>query len=237
MADRHRAKGDQFGSGFVALNPMARSLRCSTAQHPASPRPCSKRRDPALSRREVRRLPSDRTRARPAPRPCRADVADGSPRSSAAAFGHFYASRRQDLICHRPLRDGGQAHMTSSTVPRQANYMAGADYSIADMAILAVVARGDAWPVLWRLPRPSSASSIIITSRRGRPARREARCPSRAAGHRKPDDAIPIHSRTPRRRPISISSRRSRRGPQAAPSRPPSQVLASERLAKQASAG
>ena len=56
-------EGDQFGRGFVALNPNRKIPALLDRTDPAQPAArVRKRRDPALPRREVRRLPADRPR-------------------------------------------------------------------------------------------------------------------------------------------------------------------------------
>ena len=102
-------EGDQFGSGFVAVNPELQDPGAAGPQRPEADPGVRIRRDPAVPRREVRRLPADRRRG-----------ARRMPVVAVLADGQRALSRRrlrpllrlcadQDRIRHRPLRDGGEA--------------------------------------------------------------------------------------------------------------------------------
>ena len=83
-------EGDQFGSGFVAANPNSKIPALVDRSGPKPIRVFEIGRDPALPRREVRRLPADR-------RAARAECLSwlfwqmGSAPYLGGGFGHFYA--------------------------------------------------------------------------------------------------------------------------------------------------
>ena len=102
-------EGDQFGSGFVAVNPNSKIPALIDRSGPKPDPRVRVRRDPALPRREVRRVPADgRRRARRMP--VLAVLADGQralPRRRLRPLLCLCAD--QDRIRHRPLRHGDQA--------------------------------------------------------------------------------------------------------------------------------
>ena len=102
-------EGDQFGSGFVAVNPNSKIPALVDRSGPDADSRVRVGRDPDLPRREVRRVPADRRRgARRVP--VVAVLADGQravPRRRLRPLLRLRAD--QDRIRDRPLRDGGQA--------------------------------------------------------------------------------------------------------------------------------
>jgi DNA-binding XRE family transcriptional regulator len=84
-------EGDQFGSGFVDINPNSKIPALMDPQRPKPMRVFESGRDPAVSRRKVRRVPAEGSAAS-GPRRC-----PGCSGRWAAApflgggFGHFYA--------------------------------------------------------------------------------------------------------------------------------------------------
>ena len=83
-------EGDQFGSGFVAINPELEDSGAAGSQRPEADPGVRDRCDPGVSRREVRRVPADRAGAR-------AECLSwlfwqmGSAPYVGGGFGHFYA--------------------------------------------------------------------------------------------------------------------------------------------------
>ena len=102
-------EGDQFGSGFVAINPNSKIPALMDRSGPKPIRRLRVRRDPAVSRREVRGLPADRGR-RARRMPVLAVLADGKRALSRRRFRPLLCLRaEQDRICDRSVRDGGEA--------------------------------------------------------------------------------------------------------------------------------
>ena len=143
-------EGDQFGSGFVALNPNSKIPALLDSSDPARPQRVFESGAILLYLAEKfgAFLPTD-----PAARTAALSWLMwqmGSAPFLGGGFGHFYAyAPDQDRICHRPLRDGGEAPVRRPRPPpRDHRFMAGDDYSIADMAILpwyGAVAEGAAY--------------------------------------------------------------------------------------------
>ena len=77
-------EGDQFGSGFVAINPNSKIPALLDRSGPEADPRVRVRRDPALPRREVRRVPADRSRRR-APSACRGCSGRWAARPTSAA--------------------------------------------------------------------------------------------------------------------------------------------------------
>ena len=101
--------GDQFGSGFVAINPNSKIpalLDRSTASADPGLRV---RRDPALSGREIRRVPAERS-ADARRMPFLVVLADGQRALSRRRLRTLLClCAGEDRICDRPLRDGGRS--------------------------------------------------------------------------------------------------------------------------------
>ena len=103
-------EGDQFGSGFVELNPNSKIPALLDRQRSGKAAAGFRERvDPALPRREVRRLPAQGPGGadRGAELAVLADGIGAVPRRRLRPFLHVCAG--QDPICDRPLRDGGEA--------------------------------------------------------------------------------------------------------------------------------
>ncbi len=102
-------EGEQFGSGFVAVNPNSKIPGAHGPQRSEAHPRVRIRRDPHLPRREVRRLPADR--AGGARRvPVLAVLADGQRALSRRRLRPFLRlCADQDRIRDRPLRHGGEA--------------------------------------------------------------------------------------------------------------------------------
>ena len=102
-------QGDQFGSGFVAVNPNSKIPALAGSQRAEADPRVRVGRDPALSCGEIRRVPADRRRhARGVL--FLAVLADGQRALSRRRLRPFLRlCAHKDRICDRPLRDGGQA--------------------------------------------------------------------------------------------------------------------------------
>ena len=101
--------GDQFGSGFVAVNPNSKIPALLDRSGPTPIRVFESGAILLLPRREVRRVPADRA-GRARRMPVLAVLADGQralPRRRLRPFLRLRAD--QDRIRDRPLRHGGEA--------------------------------------------------------------------------------------------------------------------------------
>ena len=91
--------GDQFGSGFVAVNPNSKIPASAGSQRPEADPRVRIRRDPDVSRRKIRRVPADRDRgARRVP--VMAVLADGQravSRRRLRPFLRLRADRRSNM--------------------------------------------------------------------------------------------------------------------------------------------
>ena len=169
-------EGDQFGSGFVAVNPNSKiPALVDRSGNDADPR-VRIRRDPDLSRGEVRRLPADRA-GRRAPR-CLSWLfwQMGSAPFLGGGFGHFYAYA-PDKIEYAIDRYAMETKRQLDVLDRrlaESEYIAGSEYTIADMAI---------WPWYgglvkgWQLRRRRVPGGARIQERHalGRPDRMRGR--------------------------------------------------------------
>ena len=104
-----RIDGDQFGSGFVAVNPELEDPGADGPQRAEADPGVRVRRDPAASRRKIRRVPADGA-AGARRMPVLAVLADGQRALSRRRLRPLLClCADQDRIRHRPLRDGGEA--------------------------------------------------------------------------------------------------------------------------------
>ena len=128
--------GDQFGSGFVAVNPNSKIPALLDRSGPTADPRVRVRRDPAVPRREVRRVPADR-RAGARRMPVVAVLADGQRAVSRRRLRPLLRLRAdQDRIRDRPLRDGGEAPARRARPPAGRQRVPRRhEYTIADMAI------------------------------------------------------------------------------------------------------
>ena len=128
-------EGDQFGSGFVEINPNS---KIPALVDRSGAEPVRVFESGAilvyLAEKFGEFLPAS---ARSAPRPCPGCSGRwAARRSSAAASATSSPTRREDRICDQSLCDGGQAPARRLNRRLAENeYVAGQDYSIADIAI------------------------------------------------------------------------------------------------------
>jgi GSH-dependent disulfide-bond oxidoreductase len=102
-------EGDQFGSGFVEVNPNSKIPALLDRSGPQPVRVFESGAILLLPGREVRRLPADRPGAS-APSACPGCSGRWAARPTwAAASATSTPTRRQDRVRDRPLRDGDQA--------------------------------------------------------------------------------------------------------------------------------
>jgi GST-like protein len=128
--------GDQFGSGFVAVNPNS---KIPALMDRSGPKPIRVFESGAilvhLAEKFGAFLPTERPGARRMP--VMAVLADGQRALSRRRLRPFLRlCADQDRIRHRPLRHGGEAPARRAR-PRLAEneYLAGSEYTIADMAV------------------------------------------------------------------------------------------------------
>ena len=102
-------EGDQFGSGFVAINPNSKIPALVDRSGPTPIRVFETGRDPDVPRREVRRVSADRA-GRARRMPVLAVLADGQHALCRRRFRPFLRlCAGQDRIRDRPLHDGDEA--------------------------------------------------------------------------------------------------------------------------------
>ena len=108
LADQDR-RGDQFGSGFVAINPNSKIPAMVDRSGPKPIRVFESGAILVVSRGEVRGVPADRG-GRARRMPVVAVLADGQRALSRRRVRPFLCLRAdQDRIRHRPVRDGDEA--------------------------------------------------------------------------------------------------------------------------------
>ena len=127
--------GNQFGSGFVAVNPNSKIPALMDRSGPTADPAVRVRRDPGASGRKVRRLPAGR-RGGAGRMPVVAVLADGQRAVSRRRLWPFLRLRAdQDRIRHRPLRHGGEAPARRARPPSGRQRISRRhEYTIADMA-------------------------------------------------------------------------------------------------------
>ena len=132
-----RIDGDQFGSGFVDVNPNSKIPALIDRSGPEAVPGLRVRRDPAAPGREVRRLPAGRRRgARRVA--CRGCCGRWAARPIlGGGFGHFYAyapTKIEYAIDRFAMEVKRQLDVLDRRLA-EAEYLAGDDYTIADMAV------------------------------------------------------------------------------------------------------
>ena len=151
----HIGEGDQFGSGFVEINPNSKIPALLDRSGPEPIRVFESGAILAPSRREVRRLPA-RRRARRAPKPCRGCSGRWAARPSSAAASAISSPTRRTSsnIRSTATRWRPSASSTCSTAasPRT-SIIAGPDYTHRRHRDLALVRRHRPWPQLSRRRR------------------------------------------------------------------------------------
>ena len=128
--------GDQFGSGFVAVNPNSKIPALMDRSGPEPIRVFESGAILVHLAEKFGALPADRrTGARRMP--VVAVLADGQRAVPRRRLRPFLCLRAdQDRIRHRPLCHGGEAPARRARPPACRNeYLAGGDYTIADMAV------------------------------------------------------------------------------------------------------
>ena len=130
-------EGDQFGSGFVAVNPNSKIPALRRPQRADADPGVRIRRDPALPGREVRRA-SCRPAAPSARNACRGCSGRWAARRSSAAASATSTPMRRPRSNTRSTatrwRSSASSTCSTGASPRAA-YLAGDDYTIADMAV------------------------------------------------------------------------------------------------------
>ena len=129
--------GDQFGSGFVAVNPNSKIPALLDRSGPTPIRVFESGAILLLPRREVRRLPADRA-GRRAPR-CLSWLfwQMGAAPYLGGGFGHFYAyapTKIEYAIDRFAMEVKRQLDVLDRRLAEN-EYLAGDDYTIADMAV------------------------------------------------------------------------------------------------------
>ena len=129
-------EGDQFGSGFVEINPNSKIPALVDRSGPQADPRVRVRRDPAAARREVRRVPAEgrRTRAE-----CLSWLfwQMGSAPYLGGGFGHFYAyapTKIEYAIDRFAMETKRQLDVLDRRLGESA-YLAGDAYTIADIAV------------------------------------------------------------------------------------------------------
>ena len=127
--------GNQFGSGFVAVNPELQDSGADGPQRAKADPGVRVRRDPGAPRRKIRCVPADRTAAR-------AECLSwlfwqmGSAPFLGGGFGHFYAyapTKIEYAIDRFAMEVKRQLDVLDRRLA-ESEYLAGADYTIADIA-------------------------------------------------------------------------------------------------------
>ena len=132
-----RIDGDQFGSGFVAVNPNSKIPALMDRSGPEADPGLRVRRDPAAPGREVRRLPADRPARRAPRRLSWLFWQMGSAPYLGGGFGHFYAyapTKIEYAIDRFAMEVKRQLDVLDRRLA-EAEYLGGDEYTIADMAV------------------------------------------------------------------------------------------------------
>ena len=203
-------EGDQFGSGFVAVNPNSKIPALLDRSGPEADPRVRVRRDPALPRREVRRLPADRAGA------ARAECLSwlfwqmGSAPYLGGGFGHFYAyapTKIEYAIDRFAMEAKRQLDVLDRRLA-ESEYLAGDDYTIADMAVWPWYGGAGQGPALRRRRVPAGAG-VQERPALGRRDRRAAGGASAAAWSTAPaGEPVEPAARAPRRQRLRDRRRR-----------------------------